>query len=358
MEPFPHDPNIKTHNLLLDRENCDIEQARAIIRQQNLDVFIAHFSWSEFLWVPFLLHGLNTPLIYAEHSDPAIIESERWNRAEHLACVSACDSIVLLLDEFSKAYPDFLQKRITVIPNAVDRPLKTAAPEKPNNGTFTLLGAGRFVDSFKQFSMLIGAFAILVKRFFPDWRLRLCGDGPDMKTYQNMAAGIGIADKVFFPGMVSDMTEEYASANLFCIPSRYEGFGLVTVEAQRHGLPVIGFSKCPATKSLIYDGHTGMLAPEMTLESLTKTLLSLMENNDLRKVMGANAMTMSAKYDPNIVYNKWIELIQNVAGKTEKTKLSFALDKSDEAKTEILLKTILMRKNVFSPFSLFDVEVT
>jgi len=81
----------------------------------------------------------NTPLIYAEHNDPAIIENERWNRAEHLACVSACDSVVLLLDEFSRAYPDFLQKRITVIPNAVDSPLKTAAPEKPNNGIFTLL---------------------------------------------------------------------------------------------------------------------------------------------------------------------------------------------------------------------------
>ena len=349
---YPH-PETLCHNLALQRENPQLERARALIAQQRLDVFVAHFSWHDMLWVPPLLHNSGIPLVYAEHSDPHIIQNQRWNKAEHLACASAADRIVLLFDEFRAAYPHFLQSRIAIIPNAVAKPAQTASPERPGAGGFTLLAAGRLVEECKQFSVLIAAFAILAKAF-PNWHLRLCGDGANMQDYQQFAAELGIADRVSFPGMIQDMGPEYAAAHLFCIPSRYEGFGMVTLEAQSHGLPAVGFAECSGTNSLIRHEHNGLLAPEMTVDSLAATLRPLMKNHTLRSIMGKNGKKAAEAYFPEAIGKKWEQLLVDASAKTGTTRLEFALDQSDEAKAKLMLHTVLLRKNPFAPKSFFS----
>jgi hypothetical protein len=105
--------------------------SRKLIADLQLDAYVAHFSSIELSWVPLLLHKLNIPLIYNEHSNVNIIQTERWNKTEHLACARVCDRIVLLLEEYRNAYPDFLQERISIIPNAVPKARRIARPEDP-----------------------------------------------------------------------------------------------------------------------------------------------------------------------------------------------------------------------------------
>ena len=191
---------------------------------------------------------------------------------------------------------------------------------------------------------MIGAFAALVDTF-PDWRLRICGDGPYMQVYTDLATALGIADKISFPGMVEDMSAEYAAAHLFCIPSAYEGFGLVTVEAMSHGLPAVGFADCSGTNCIIKHGHNGMLAPEMTIESLVETLLPLMKNHKLRGLMGKNGINTSKEYLPETIRPKWTNLISEFSAKSGATLLDFPLDRSDAAKSRHMLETILLRED-------------
>lgn len=351
--PYLSHPESLCHNLRLQKEHPFMERARALVAKQGLDMFIVHFSWHDMLWVPPLLHNSGIPLIYAEHNDPAIIQNERWNKAEHLACASAADHIVLLLDEFKPSYPEFLQKRISIIPNAVVKPKRTASPEVAKDGLFTLLGAGRLVEAQKQFSILLAAFAVLSPTF-PDWRLRICGEGGNLDLYKQLAASFGIADKISFPGLCLDMSVEYAAANLFCIPSRYEGFGMVTVEAQSHGLPVVGFADCSGTNSLINHGYDGLLAPEMTVDSLVDTLRPLMKNHTLRGMMGKNGAKAAEQFFPQSVYKKWERVIAETGIKDQSTRLEFPLDHSEEAKAKLTLQSILLRENPFAPQSLFS----
>lgn len=56
---------------------------------------------------------------------------------------------------------------------------------------------------------------------------------------------------------------QYADADLFCTPSRVEGFGLTAIEAISCGLPVVGFAECSGINELVRHGETGLLAPEM-----------------------------------------------------------------------------------------------
>jgi acetyltransferase-like isoleucine patch superfamily enzyme len=217
------------------------------------------------------------------------------------------------------------------------------------------------VDDIKQFSMLIAAFAVL-SRAFPQWRLQLCGDGESRSAYEKLIASLGLEEKVSLPGMLPEMAEEYAAANIFCIPSRFEGFPMVLLEAMSHGLPCVGFAECCAVKTTLRHGRIGLLAPEMTVKSLVETLRPLMQSSPLRKAMGAAALENSQAYLPETVYPQWETLIEQTARETPHSRLNwkgpieyivkgthFTQDRMCE---QILNKQLVVKDNTYGKFTI------
>lgn len=156
-------------------------------------------------------------------------------------------------------------------------------------------------------------------------------------------------------GLTDNPHAQYARADLFCIPSRHEGFGLVTVEAMGHGLPVVGFAACPGTNELVRHNETGLLAPEMTAESLADALRRLMFDADARRRMGRNARESAQCFAPGIVYDAWEKLFLRTAALKGRTRLQ-ALDAreawpSEAGASEALLQEWLNRKFLFLPDS-------
>lgn len=343
---YPVDPEVSLVEVDIQRDGSGLAAARESMLKTSPDVAVAFFSCSDFLFMPALFHNTGIPLIYTERNDPDIIADERWNRKERTACASASDAVVLFFSSFQKSLPDFLQGRVHVIPNAIKAPAELANTGTPANGRYTLLGVGRFAEEAKQFSLLMSAFAGLAE-YFPDWDLRLCGDGMDFDNYLALADSLEINDRITFSGIVEDIHEAYAQSHLFCIPSRYEGFCHALVEAQRHGLPTVGFSHCPGVRNLIMDGHNGLLAPHMTSESLAEALFPLMRSAPLRQKMGANALTTSAQYDPDVVYAKWAALMADMARCKGNTQLNTYVEMNDQAQASAMLATILQRDHPF-----------
>ncbi|MDR3358581.1 MAG: glycosyltransferase [Desulfovibrio sp.] len=342
--PLPDD--VKTVDLALDRHHAgSLRQARRRLLEQMPDALCAMFSWDDLLWFPALCNNTGIPLLISEHSVPGVIERERWNRYERLACMAGADSIHLLNRAFLASLPDFLKERATVIPNPAEPPAavdwkREDAPRK------RLLAAGRLEDGCKQFSLLIQAFALLAPAF-PDWDLRVCGDGGDRGNYASLLAALGLAQRVSLPGRIDDMDAEYASAHLFCVPSRYEGFGLAAVEAQRFALPAVGFAQCAGVNEIVVHGENGILAPEMNAQNLAASLRVLMKDAALRRRMGERGQELLARYAPEKIYGQWEDLLVKTASAKNRTKLR-CRPPSERERVELALREVLCRARPFA----------
>ena len=134
----------------------------------------------------------------------------------------------------------------TVIPNAIELDKfrfdagvrqKTRQELGIADDTFLIGHVGRFMPQKNQ-TFLVDVLAdLLPKR--PDTMLVFVGDGPDKSAVQQHAIELGIADHVLFLGQRSDVNRLYQAFDVFCLPSLYEGLGIVAVEAQVAGLPCL-----------------------------------------------------------------------------------------------------------------------
>jgi phosphatidylinositol alpha-1,6-mannosyltransferase len=118
-------------------------------------------------------------------------------------------------------------------------------------------------------------------------RLVIAGDGDDRPRLQQLAAELGLADRVLFTGFVSEATlaELYARSSVFVMPSRGEGFGLVYLEAMRAGKPCVA-ARASAAAEVIADGETGLLVDAADAGALDAALGLLLSSPELAGRMG------------------------------------------------------------------------
>lgn len=336
-----------------DGDSRRLEATRAQILACEPDVLLSPASGTEhWLWCA-VLHQTGIPWIYSEHSSPELIEHERWNVRERRAVLCAADAVHLLFNDFIASIPEYLQDRISVIPNAVPLPAQTHFSDKTASDSRLLLSVGRLA-SVKQHYLLIQAMAVLTREL-PEWRLEIWGEGEERNNLAREIRALDLTRHVRLCGLTHNPHAQYARAGLFCIPSRFEGFGLVTVEAMSHGLPVVGFSACPGTNALIRHNENGMLAPEMTVESLCAALRALMIDAEARRRMGENARKSAQRFAPERVYDAWEKLFLRTAAMKGRTRLQTLEQReawpSEAAASLALLRAWLGRRFLFLPDS-------
>lgn len=121
----------------------------------------------------------------------------------------------------------------------------------------------------------------------PDWRLRIVGERELRADLEQAVRVLDLEGRVELAGTIRVIDQKFLSAQLVVVPSRYEGFGLVTGEALSFGLPVIGFADCPGTNDLIEDGVNGTLvAAGDRVANLAAALSSLMADGGKRAKLG------------------------------------------------------------------------
>ncbi|WP_165073177.1 glycosyltransferase [Desulfovibrio sp. ZJ200] len=233
--------------------------------------------------------------------------------------MAASDAIVVLCKGFITSLPTFLQRRTVVIPNFPYLANKSNSLISQTHRK-RILTVARLYEPEKQLSILLHAFASL-KDNFPGWECHICGEGPHRNYYETLITDLGVNNRITLPGAMEDISAEYAEADLFTLPSRYEGFPLALAEAQGFGLPAVGFAACPGVNEIIVHGENGLLAPEMTAESLAKQLRTLMTDEQLRQRMGTRARELSARYDRDRVLDQWEVLFRRVVNRKKTTDL-------------------------------------
>jgi glycosyltransferase involved in cell wall biosynthesis len=210
------------------------------------------------------------------------------------------------LRDYRKAL-DGARTRIVQIPNAVT-PL---AGDRSDLSNRVVVAAGRLTPQ-KGFDLLIRAFALVVEEH-PDWKLRIFGDGRERHRLQRMIRQRGLQEHVFLMGRTDDMGRELANASMFALSSRFEGFGLVIVEAMSKGVPVVSFRCRRGPAEIITDGVDGLLVRPRDVRGLADGLLRLMDDEEERRRMGAAAILTAGRYDLPSITARWLDLLRDLA---------------------------------------------
>ncbi len=229
-------------------------------------------------------------------------ESKRRIAAEHRIAASVDAMIVSTHQEredLCRLY-DVDMAKVRVTPPGVDldlfQPLdKVEARQSLGlNGEKVVLSVGR-VEPLKGLDILIGAMARLDK--IDNARLIIVGGKPgtdhELDRLKSMAAGLGIEDRVAFVGTVdqTELPRYYSAADVFVLPSYYESFGLVALEAMACGAPVVA-SRVGGPKTFVRSGETGYLVEWHCPDPYVERLDILLANPSLLASMSTAARNM------------------------------------------------------------------
>lgn len=238
----------------------------------------------------------------------------RWGKTgiDRKLRVRALDNaaaIHVLFPVFAQWFPNHLKDRTVAIPNYISSGFSRQDP--PLLRKKTILAVGRLVEA-KNYLQLIRSWSALAGEF-PDWKLRIVGIGPQIKEIEAEVTKFNLADAVELPGHLSDLSQEYATAAIFCHPALFEGFGLAPAEALYFGTPVVSYSDCSGVNQFVRDGHNGTVVERKSdQDMLAAALKRLIVDKDLRERLGRNGPASVSEFTMQHYRQRWISLIESL----------------------------------------------
>lgn len=217
----------------------------------------------------------------------------------YLQCVRSIkqiDQLVLLTDSDVALWKGIDNK--TVIPNSLPYKAKEISKCKEKK----IIAVGRLSHE-KGFDMLIEVWKKL-EYHYPDWSLHLYGHGEWDSKLKALIHQYGLKNIHIHPP-VKNIQTRYAESSLLVMSSRYEGFGMVLIEAMAAGLPCVSFD-CPSGPAhIILDGETGYLVPACHTVQMAERIKQLLDNESLRQSMGRKAQERAKAFSENEIMNQW-----------------------------------------------------
>jgi len=246
-------------------------------------------------------------LITQEHR-PLAAYSDAMRREAAASYPNVDVSAVLTRTELEtfKALLDGAPTRVELVPNALPALPGEPAAEREH----VVLAAGRMTDA-KGFDLLIEAFAP-VAAGHPDWRLRIRGSGHEQEALEGLIAERGLESQVELLPPTPSLGQEMASAAVYALSSRLEGFGMVVVEAMSKGMAVVAFDCPTGPGEIITDGRDGIVVAPEDVHGLSEALRRVIEDEELRRRLGAAALDTARDYDIEAIGQRWEALLKGV----------------------------------------------
>ena len=218
--------------------------------------------------------------------------------------VKKLDTLVLLTQHDADSW-DGLTKTV-VIPNSL--------PFYPQQGSSCenkqVIFVGRYNEQ-KGLEYLIDTWQ-KVHYYHDDWTLHMYGEGEQETMLKHLICKAGLKDTVIVHRPTQHIMEKYLESSIFLLTSRFEGFGMVLIEAMACGLPVVSFN-CPwGPADIIRDGEDGFLVEYLNTKEAAQRVSQLIENPILRKEMGVRARKNIQRYNRDVVMKQWTDLFESL----------------------------------------------
>ena len=173
-----------------------------------------------------------------------------------------------------------------------------------------VIAVGRYYQE-KGFDLLLESWAKIYKTH-PEWRLEIYGDG-DKDNYEEIRDTLGIpANCCILNGRTNNIEQEYLNSSIYVCSSRFEGFGMVIIEAMACGLAVVSFD-CPwGPSSILAHNEDGILVEDGNTEHLADAIASLMDNPYKLKTLAEKAIVNVQRFQMDKIANQWKELFDSL----------------------------------------------
>lgn len=228
------------------------------------------------------------------------------NYSRYLATKYASKLIVLSdsdLKDYQKKYPK--AKNIIRLHN----PVAFNPTKNVNMKNKVVIAAGRY-EYEKGFDLLIEIWSKISAKI-PDWELRIYGNGKDKQKLIDLINFYKLFNVKLLP-YAKELDKEMEKASIYALSSRYEGWGLVLIEAQAKGLPCISFNCKHGPYEIISNQINGFLiSPENTDEFANK-LFELTQNINLRQKFSDNSQNNIELFQIDNVIKQWIRMLNSL----------------------------------------------
>ena len=186
-------------------------------------------------------------------------------------------------------------------------------PEEVSNLTNkNIVSIGR-LSKEKGFLDLIDVFEIVSKNY-PDWHLMIAGDGQEREKIESKIQEKKLQEKVSLMGFLKQeqLNKLLLQSSIYVMTSIHESFGLVLIEAESYGLPLLAFDTAQGPKEIIEEGKNGFLVPNRSIEEMANKIQDLINNDELRKQIGSYSRIKSEDYKMENVEKIWFNFIDNI----------------------------------------------
>ena len=210
------------------------------------------------------------------------------------------DKVVVLYQQDAEMYQNTFGFR----PKAIYNPLTLKPGSQSDRHQKKFLAVGRFSPKHKGFDLLIQAFVLFAQKN-QKWQLDIVGDGPEKSQLAQMIIENGLENRIQLHPFTNEIQAYYSSASVYVLSSRWEGFGLVMVEAMAHGLPVIS-SDLPSSKDIL--GDFGIYFKNGDIQELAQRLEDATHLDWQQK--SDEAIKIAQRFNITEIAGQWKQLIE------------------------------------------------
>lgn len=253
------------------------------------------------------------PLLFKMLNNPAALgliqlNHKRTHARELRRILDDHDKFILLTprnnDELSFFVGNYQHEKVLSIPNSIPEVFKQFSHKEK-----TILYVGRLNVQQKKADIILPVWERIFKRL-PDWNLIIIGDGPymgNMKAYIEKHK----LERVSLTGYQKPESY-YKTASIFLMPSAYEGFPNVIIEAQSFGLVPVAFDSYAAVSWIVNNDKDALLLPPYEVGQMADAVLRLASNKQLLEEMGNNAFNNASRFTIENVGAIWINLFREL----------------------------------------------
>lgn len=226
-----------------------------------------------------------------------------WKR-ELVYHLKRLDKLIVLSKRSALEWPEL--NNVYVIPD----PLPIEAKKVSNLQKKRVVTIGRYSYE-KGYDLLLKAWAIVEKQSH-DWQLCVYAVG-NAEPYTNLVMDLGIdLNRCHLYSSIKDLESEYLNSSIFVLSSRYEGFGLVLVEAMASGLPVVSFD-CPCgPQNLVTNGKEGLLIENGNVSALAQGIITLITEANRCKSLAEATSNSAQRFTMSRIASEWVKLFEDL----------------------------------------------
>lgn len=289
-----------------------LHKLRKLIVKENPDVILGILGRA--LWAKIVTFDRRIPIINTEHNSferPVSAPMSPLVKFDKFQKNKIYDKVTVL----TQADKDFIGERlknVVVLPNPLAFEPTDVSMLKSKEKI--ILAAGRLnAWHTKGFDNLIKAWGLIHTKY-PDWKLKIIGSGKekDYKYLNNLAKQNVVENAMELAGFIDDPIPYYQEASLFVLSSRYEGFGMVLIEAMSQGCACVACDYKGRQSEIITDENEGLVCPPDNYKELAKAIDRVISDEDLRRKMQLGAIERSKYYSVENTTRRWEKIFKEL----------------------------------------------